>query len=147
MSLLSDIEGIAAVIEQKYQGAAVYKLEAPTELQQGDFVVQLKQEVRSSESRNHTFAERQYTIAFAGDTNASSLMVMETLSHLFMNAVTQSGDLEAHQQLSVETFTYEASVRTEGGLFVCTAVILIRAREARAFKPAQKMNSITIRTP
>ncbi|MFP4976468.1 hypothetical protein ACE6ED_13775 [Paenibacillus sp. CN-4] len=144
MSLTEEINALADLIRTAVPGAAVYLFQEPALLAKGDFVIQLKQENRSLESRSHTMVQRQYTITLFGEQMQDAVLTMEQVSLHAMNSAPAAGSPSVPP--SFASFMYEPAGRTENGLEKCAATVQTEAREALAAVTYEKIKKMSIRT-
>lgn len=141
MSLTEEINALAELIRTAVPGAAVYLFQEPALLAKGDFVIQLKQENRSLESRSHTMVQRQYTITLFGEQIQDAVLTMEQVSLHAMNSAPA-----ASSPPRFTSFMYEPAGRTENGLEKCAATVQTESREAVTAVTYEKIKKMSIRT-
>ncbi|MBD2867744.1 hypothetical protein [Paenibacillus arenilitoris] len=145
MSLIDEVNGIAAFIRSKFADAAIYRFEEPELPEQGAFVIQLRQDARRSETRSHTVAERQFAVLYYGQSAETALTVMETLSRFAMNETFVIPAGETGRHLRLESFTFDSPVRTDNALHKCAGVLQTQTREPIATETYDKMMRIALR--
>ncbi|MFD1177096.1 hypothetical protein ACFQ3W_12445 [Paenibacillus puldeungensis] len=148
MFLAEEVSGLTEMIMTKFPGVTVHRFKGPAEPAAGEFIVELKQEIRRSDSRSHTLAERQYTISFFANHAEEAVLSMEALSRYIMNEITEIGSVpsEGGMALRAASFAIASLEQLEGGLMKCVGTVLINSRESVSLKPHEKIGRIEIRT-
>jgi len=146
VSLAEDVNGIAEIIRTKFSGSTVHLFQEPESPGSGEFGIELKQEIRRSESRSHTIIERQYRIHSYGNHAESVVVPMGELSRFVMNEMLHIPMPEGTGAGRVESFTIDMPEKLGSGLLRCTGTLVLAIREAVVMSEYQKIGSIEIRT-
>lgn len=148
MSIAEEVGGLAELIAAKFSGAAIHRFQSPAVPGAGDFVIEFRQETRRSDSRTHTFAERQYAVAYHAEQAEGAVLTLEALSRYVMNERPEAGDTgsSALGAIRADSFSIASPEKLESGLFKCTGSVLVHTREAIALPLYEKINKVEIRT-
>ena len=146
MSLLQEVNSIGSFISTKYPETMVYQLQEPSVLENGVFVIHLKEEVRRNEVSQNMLVERQYTITFYGNRVEQVISTIEGLSRYMMSESIVVPNFESTRLLKIESFTFQSTFKTENDLLACTGTILTQVRESRKVEQTDKVSNITVRT-
>lgn len=145
MSLVEEVNSIAALIEGEFPDAAVYGLQGPLNASSGTFVIRLRQETRKNETRSHVMVERQYEVRFYWESVEHAVITMERLGRLLMNELLVIPAGNTGKLSRVESFSYEPSYEAVEGLVSCTGNMLTQLREERSKDIFEKINRIGMR--
>lgn len=146
MSLLQEVNSIGSFISAKYPETMVYQLQEPSVLENGVFVIHLKEEVRKIEVSQNMLVERQYTITFYGNSAEQVISTIEGLSRYMLSESIVVPNLGSTRLLKIESFTFQSTFKTENDLLACTGTILTQFRESRKVEQTDKVSNITVRT-
>lgn len=148
MSMAEEVSGLAELIQAKFPEVTVHRFQGPALPAAGEFVIELKQETRRSDSRSHTLAERQYAIVYYAEQAEEAVLGLEALSRYLMNERTEAGALKTGEAkaLRAESFTITSPEKLEGGLQKGTGTVVINTREAVAIRQYEKIQKVEYRT-
>lgn len=148
MSLAEEVSGLTEMITTQFPGVTVHRFQGPAVPAAGEFAIELKQEIRRSDSRSHTLAERQYTISFYANHAEEAVLTMEALSRYIMNERAEIGRVpsEGGKALRADSFAIASLEQLGGGLMKSVGTVLLNSREPISLKPQERIGRVEIST-
>ncbi|WP_334075450.1 hypothetical protein [Paenibacillus sp. A14] len=148
MSIAGEISGLTELIQAKFPAVTVHRFQGPALPVAGEFVIELKQETRRSDSRSHTLAERQYAVVYYAEQVEEVVLSLEALSRYLMNerAEADTGKTGGAGSIRAESFAISTPEKLEGGLHKGTGTVVINTREPVAIRQYEKINKVEYRT-
>lgn len=146
MSIAEEVNGIGELIRTKFPDSQVHRFQEPDLPTAKEFAIQLKQEIRRSEARNHTVIERQYRIHYYSDHAEEAVINMGAFSHFVMNVMINIPMPELSGIVRADSFTMDTLEKLESGLLKCSGTMVVFTRESVDMAEYQKIGRVEIRT-
>ncbi len=139
MTVLSDMEYIAAFVKTVLPPTTQIKYEVPAQPTKDIFVVRPLVNDYESETRYHYRIGRSYQFVAYGADVPSVLNTMGAVAREVNDGKTMIPIKGSQRYIRCGSFSFGAAFKTEGGVYACVGVLETEVREARAQEQYEKI--------